>query len=86
MEHPTMKPVSLFEYLINNSTKKNHVVIDLFGGSGTTLIAAELNSRISMIMEIDPAYCDVIVKRWQDFTGKEAVLESTGLKFNSYIK
>jgi DNA modification methylase len=74
-EHPTMKPVELFEYQIVNSSKPNDVVLDLFGGSGTTAIACERLSRKARLMELDPKYCDVIVKRWEDFTGKKAVLE-----------
>lgn len=74
-EHPTMKPVELFEYQIGNSSKANDVVLDLFGGSGTTAIACERLSRKARLMELDPKYCDVIVKRWEDFTGKKAVLE-----------
>jgi len=73
--HPTMKPVELFEYQISNSSKPNDVVLDLFGGSGTTAIACERLSRKARLMELDPKYCDVIVKRWEDFTGKKAVLE-----------
>lgn len=84
--HPTMKPVELFEYLIKNSTKSGWVVVDLFGGSGTTLIASEINKRKSMIMEISPVYCDVIIKRWQEYVGDSAILESSGQTFNSYIK
>lgn len=84
--HPTMKPVELFEYLIKNSTKSGGLVIDLFGGSGTTLIASEINKRKSMIMEISPIYCDVIIKRWQEFVGDSAILESSGQTFNSCIK
>ena len=80
-EHPTMKPVALFEYQILNNTKGGDIVLDSFGGSGTTMIAAEKNGRIARIMEIDPKYCDVIVKRWQEFTGKEATLEATGATF-----
>jgi DNA modification methylase len=80
-EHPTMKPVALFEYQLLNNTKGGDIVLDSFGGSGTTLIAAEKNGRMAMIMELDPRYCDVIVKRWQDFTGKQAVLESTSQTF-----
>jgi site-specific DNA-methyltransferase (adenine-specific) len=74
-EHPTMKPVDLFEYQMANSTKQGDVVLDSFGGSGTTLIAAERIHRKARLMELDPAYCDVIVKRWEDFTGKKAILE-----------
>jgi len=77
-EHPTMKPVALFEYQMLNNTKGGDVVLDLFGGSGTTMIAAEKNGRIARVMELDPRYCDVIITRWQNFTGQEATLESTG--------
>ena len=80
-EHPTMKPVELFEYQMLNNTKGGDIVLDSFGGSGTTAIAAEKNGRIARLMELDPKYCDVIIKRWQDFTGKQAVLESDGLTF-----
>jgi len=73
-EHPTMKPVALFEYQLLNNTKGGDIVLDSFGGSGTTLIAAEKNGRIARLMELDPKYCDVIVKRWEDFTGKKAEL------------
>lgn len=76
-EHPTMKPVELFEYQMANSTKQGDVVLDSFGGSGTTMIAAERIHRKARIMELDPAYCDVIIKRWEDFTGKKATLEKT---------
>lgn len=82
-EHPTMKPVALFEYQMLNNTKGGDVVLDSFGGSGTTLIAAEKNGRIARLMELDPLYCDVIVRRWQGITGKEATLESTGQTFAS---
>lgn len=81
-EHPTMKPVELFEYCLLNNTKGGDVVLDSFGGSGTTLIAAEKNNRVARLMELDPKYCDVIVKRWQEFTGKKATLESTGEQFD----
>jgi len=73
-EHPTMKPVALFEYQMLNNTKGGDIVLDSFGGSGTTLLAAEKNGRIAYLMELDPKYCDVIVKRWEDFTGKKAIL------------
>jgi DNA modification methylase len=73
-EHPTMKPVGLFEYQMLNNTKGGDIVLDSFGGSGTTLIAAEKNGRFARIMELDPKYCDVIVKRWEDFTGQKAEL------------
>lgn len=80
-EHPTMKPVELFQYQIENSCKKGDVVLDLFGGSGTTVIACEKSYRHARLMELDPKYCDVIIKRWQDFTGKQALLQSTGEAF-----
>jgi len=72
--HPTMKPVELMEYQILNNTKGSDIVLDLFGGSGSTMIAAEKIGRKACLMELDPKYCDVIVKRWEDFTGKKAVL------------
>jgi len=81
-EHPTMKPVALFEYQMLNNTKGGDIVLDSFGGSGTTMIAAEKNGRYSRLMELDPKYCDVIIKRWQEFTGKEAIHAETGKTFN----
>jgi len=72
--HPTQKPVALPEEAINNSSKGMDIVLDLFGGSGSTLIACEKTGRKARLMELDPKYCDVIVKRWEDFTGKKAVL------------
>ena len=72
--HPTMKPVELVERALTNSSKSKNIVLDLFGGSGTTMIACEKINRKAYIMELDPKYCDVIVKRWEDFTGKQAVL------------
>jgi site-specific DNA-methyltransferase (adenine-specific) len=81
-EHPTMKPVELFEYQMLNNTKGSDIVLDSFGGSGTTAIACEKNGRQARLMELDPRYCDVIVKRWQEFTGKKATLESTGVEFD----
>ena len=80
-EHPTMKPVALFEYQLLNNTKGEDIVLDSFGGSGTTLIAAEMNGRRARVMEFDPKYCDVIIKRWQDFTGEQAKLEGSGQIF-----
>jgi DNA modification methylase len=79
--HPTQKPVELPERAITNSSKKGQQVLDLFGGSGSTLIACEKTSRQARLMELDPRYCDVIVKRWQQFTGKTAILEATGEPF-----
>lgn len=70
--HPTMKPIPLFDYQIKNSSKRGQKVLDLFGGSGTTMIACEQNGRKSYLMEIDPKYADVIIDRWEEFTGKKA--------------
>jgi DNA modification methylase len=72
--HPTMKPINLLEYPINNSSKTNSLVVDLFGGSGSTMIACEKLQRKCYMMEIDPHYCDVIVARWEKYTGKKAEL------------
>ena len=77
-EHPTMKPVELFAYQMQNNTKGDDLILDSFAGSGTTAIACEKFNRRARLMELDPKYCDVIIKRWQDFTGKEAVNEQTG--------
>ena len=79
--HPTMKPVELVERAIKNSSKTRDIVIDLFGGSGTTLIACEKTNRQARLMEMDPKYVDVIVKRWEDFTGQKATRESDGSAF-----
>lgn len=73
-EHPTMKPIELICYLIKNSSKRDDCVFDGFGGSGTTLMACEQLKRKCRIMELDPRYCDVIVDRWEKFTGKKAKL------------
>lgn len=75
-DHPTMKPVRLFGYQMYNSTRKGDVVLDTFGGSGTTIIAAEQLQRKARLMELDPHYCDVILARWEKMTGKQAELIS----------
>ena len=80
--HPTMKPVELVERAIRNSSKSRDVVLDTFGGSGTTMIAAEKLGRQARLVELDPGFCDVIVKRWQEFTGRLAVLDGDGRSFN----
>lgn len=80
--HPTQKPVELIEKAINNSSKKGDVVIDCFGGSGSTLIACEKTGRNAYLMELDPKFIDVIINRWQNFTGKEAVHIESGKTFN----
>lgn len=79
--HPTQKPVELIEIAIENSSKGGDTILDVFGGSGSTLIACEKTGRINCSMELDPKYCDVIVQRWQEFTGKTAFLESTNEPF-----
>jgi DNA modification methylase len=81
--HPTMKPVALVAHALQNSSKSGDEVLDLFGGSGSTLIACEKTNRQARLMELDPKYCDVIIKRWQDFTGKQAVHAETGETFNA---
>ena len=74
--HPTMKPVALFEYQIHNSCPEGGAVLDLFNGSGTTIIACEQNGRSAYTMELDPRYVDAAVKRWENFTGLKAVLDN----------
>jgi site-specific DNA-methyltransferase (adenine-specific) len=80
-EHPTMKPIDLIQYQVENSSKRGDVVLDLFGGSGSTLIACEKTGRCARLMELDPHYADVIVRRWQDFTGQRATHFETGDPF-----
>ncbi|CUW39685.1 putative Phage related DNA methyltransferase [Magnetospirillum sp. XM-1] len=79
--HPTQKPLKLIERALRNSSKKGGVVVDVFGGSGSTLIACEKRGRSARLVELDPKYVDVIVRRWESFTGQRAVLESTGQTF-----
>jgi DNA modification methylase len=80
--HPTMKPVGLAERAILNSSRRGNTVLDPFGGSGTTLIAAEKTGRKARLMEIDPLYCDTIIGRWQQYTGKQALHARTGQTFD----
>jgi DNA modification methylase len=80
-EHPTMKPVALVERALINSSRSGDLVVDLFGGSGTTLIGCERLKRKARLMEIDPVYVDVIITRWQNITGREATLEQDGRTF-----
>jgi DNA modification methylase len=82
-EHPTMKPVGLVLGMLINSSRRGDAVLDLFGGSGTTLIACQKVGRHSRLMEFDPKYCDVIVRRWQLFSGKKATLEGSGETFDA---
>ncbi len=72
-EHPTMKPIALFDYQIQNNTKSEDIVLDTFAGSGTTIMACEQNGRSAYCMELDPKYVDVIIDRWEKFTGEKAV-------------
>jgi site-specific DNA-methyltransferase (adenine-specific) len=81
--HPTMKPVELISYLVNNSSKQGDIIFDSFLGSGTTIIACEKLQRICFGLEYDPKYCDVIIQRWQQYTGKEAIHEQSGKTYNS---
>jgi len=80
--HPTQKPVELVERALSNSSKGGDIVLDSFGGSGSTLIACEKSGRKARLMELDPKYVDVIIKRWQDYTGREAIHAETGKTFN----
>jgi DNA modification methylase len=80
--HTTPKPVDLVAYAVGNSSKSGDTVLDLFGGSGSTLIACEKTGRVARLMELDPRYVDVIVKRWQDYTGKKATREADGVAFD----
>jgi len=80
--HPTMKPVELVERAIRNSSKSQDIVLDAFGGSGTTIIACEKTGRYGRVLELDPKYVDVIIKRWQDYSGSMATRVVDGMKFN----
>jgi DNA modification methylase len=84
--HPTMKPVELVERAIVNSSKTRDIVLDVFGGSGSTLIACEKTNRRCRMVELEPRYVDVIVRRWQEFTGKQAILAETGELFENLAK
>lgn len=81
--HPTMKPVELVERAIRNSSRPGNVVLDPFGGSGTTLIAAEKSGRLARLIELDAKYVDVIARRWQDWTGQQATRRSDGAPFDA---
>jgi DNA modification methylase len=79
--HPTVKPVALVADAIKDCSRRNDIVLDPFSGSGTTIIAAEKTGRRARVIEIDPAYCDVAIRRWQQFTGKKARLADGGKTF-----
>jgi len=81
MVHLTEKPVELAARALTYSSKAGQAVLDLFGGSGSTLIAAEKLRRRARLMEIDPPYCDLIVRRWEEYTGKKALLDIDGRSF-----
>ena len=83
MSHNTMKPVELVERAIRNSSRPGDTVLDCFGGSGTTMIAAEKSGRRARLMELDPKYVDTIVRRWQDHSGKKAIRDSDGVDFDA---
>jgi DNA modification methylase len=83
--HPTQKPVELIERALKNSSKGGDLVLDVFGGSGSTLIACEKTGRRARLMDLDPKYVDVIVKRWQDYTGRKAIHEETGKTFDEMV-
>ena len=85
-EHPTMKPVELVERAIDNSSRTGDTVLDPFAGSGTTLIACQRLKRRARLLEIDPRYVDVICQRWQQYTGKEAVLDGDGRSFDVIVQ
>jgi len=82
-DHPTMKPVGLIQQMLENSTKRGDLVLDPFGGSGSTLIACHALGRKARLMELEPKFCDVIVRRWQEYTGQEARLEGDGRTFEA---
>jgi DNA modification methylase len=81
--HPTMKPVELVERAMRNSSRPGDIVLDPFAGSGTTMIAAEKSGRKARLIELDPKYVDVMVRRWQDYAGAEAIRMSDGVAFDA---
>ena len=84
-KHPTQKPVALSERAISNSSRQKNKVLDLFGGSGSTLLACEKLDRSAYLMELDPKYCDVIIQRWQEFTGQNAVHLDSNKTYNELL-
>lgn len=79
-----MKPVALFDYQIQNSTKSENIMLDTFAGSGTTIMACEQNGRSASCMELDPKYIDVIIERWEKFTGEKTVNLDLNIKNNEF--
>ena len=83
--HPTMKPVELVERAVRNSSRPGDIVLDSFGGSGTTMIASEKSDRMARLIELDPKYVDVIVRRWQEYAGAQATRQSDGVAFDALV-
>ena len=81
--HPTVKPTAMVADAIMDCTKRGEIILDPFGGSGSTLIAAEMTGRCARLIELEPKYCDVTIRRWQDFTGRDAIHAETGKTFNN---
>ena len=79
--HPTVKPVAMIADAIRDCSKRGEIVLDCFGGSGSTLIAAHKTGRSARLIEFDPLYCDTIIRRWEKFTGKQAILDANRLPF-----
>lgn len=84
--HPTMKPIAILEELLSHGSKRNQIVYEPFAGSGSTLVACENKGRKCLAMELEPKYCDVIVKRWQELTNQKGYLESSGVTFDELNK
>ena len=84
--HPTVKPVALVADAIKDCSKRGEIVLDAFGGSGSTLIAAEKTGRLARLIEYEPGYCDVIIQRWQQMTGKHATLAGDGATFETFAE
>ena len=80
-----MKPVELIERAVRNSSKSRDTILDPFGGSGSTLIACEKSGRQGRMIELEPKYCDVSILRWEEFTGKQAMLEGDGRSFKEIV-
>ena len=80
--HPTVKPIAMIADAMRDCSRRKGIVIDAFSGSGTTIIAAEETGRKARVIEIDPRYADVAVRRWQSVTGRQALLDEGGLAFN----
>ena len=84
--HPTMKPVALIERAVLNSSRRGDTVLDPFAGSGSTLIACEKTERKARLIELEPKYCDVMIRRWEEFSGKQAMHNESGETFSRYLR